>query len=246
MNIVIPMAGEGTRFPRDQYKIPKPLIEINGKPMIQCAVESLGIIGTYHFLVRKDSYYDQVCTLLHKILPDPKIISVEETTEGPASSCLLFKNYINNEEELIICNCDQIMLWDPELFLLNARYYKYDGMIVTYSTNTPKNSFARVNFEGFVEQIKEKEVISNISLNGIHYWRKGKYFVHSAENMIQCDDRAPNGEFYVGPTYNYMIKDGLKVGVHHIPNYQHNPVGVPEDLQLYIEKVKNNANYKNH
>ena len=235
MNIVIPMAGEGTRFPRDQYKIPKPLISINGKPMIQVAIESLDINGTYHFIVRKDSYYDQVCTLLHTILPTAKIISVDETTEGPASSCLLFRDYINTEEELVICNCDQIMEWDPELFLINARYYKYDGLVVTYTTDTPKNSYAKMNSNGFVTEIKEKVVVSNISLNGIHYWRKGTYFVKSTEDMIQCNDRAPNGEFYVGPTYNHMIKSGLKVGVHHIPNEQHNSVGIPEDLKNYLE-----------
>jgi len=233
MNILIPMAGEGTRFPRDTYKIPKPLIDIHGTPMIQKAIESLGLPGTYHFVIRKDSYYDQVCSLLHKILLDPKIISVEETTEGPASSCLLFKNYIDTEEELVIANCDQIMWWDSDLFLTVARYYKYDGMVVTYTTDTPKNSYAEVDREGFVKRIAEKEVISDISLNGIHYWRKGKYFVQSAENMIKYNDRAPNGEFYVGPSYNHMIQKGLRVGIYHIPNFQHNPVGVPEDLERF-------------
>ncbi len=237
MNIVIPMAGEGTRFPRDTYKVPKPLINIKGSPMIQVALKSLGLVGTYHFVIRKDSYYDQVCHLLHSIFPDSKIISVDETTSGPASSCLLFKDYINNEDELVIANCDQIMWWDSDLFLTTARYYKYDGVIVTYSTNTPKNSYAKIDKEGFVEKIKEKEVISDISLNGIHYWRKGKYFVESAETMIKCNDTAPNGEFYVGPTYNYMVNEGLKVGIHHIPNYQHNPVGVPEDLNLFLQKI---------
>lgn len=240
MNILIPMAGEGTRFPRDTYKVPKPLINIKGSPMIQVALESLGLVGTYHFVIRKDSYYDQVCHLLHSIFPSSKIISVDETTSGPASSCLLFKDYINNEEELVIANCDQIMWWDPELFLTTARYYKYDGLVVTYSTNTPKNSYAKIDKDGFVVKIKEKEVISDVSLNGIHYWRKGKYFVQSAESMIECKDTAPNGEFYVGPTYNYMIKDGLKIGIHHIPNYQHNPVGVPEDLNSFLQKYEYN------
>lgn len=242
MNILIPMAGEGTRFPRDTYKIPKPLINIGGVPMIQRCMESLGIIGSYHFVIREDSYYDQVCTLLHSIFPSPKIISVEETTEGPASSCLLFKNYINNEEELIIANCDQIMWWDSDLFLTTCRYYKYDGLIVTYTSTTPKNSYAKINRQGFVEEIREKEVISDISLNGIHYWRKGKYFVQSAESMIEYNDRAPNGEFYVGPSYNHMIKKGLKVGIHHIPNWQHNAVGVPEDLDLFLKKYEYNKN----
>lgn len=231
------MAGEGTRFPRDEYKIPKPLIDINGKPMIQCAVESLNLCGTYHFVVRKDSYYDQVCLSIHKFLPDAKIISVDETTEGPASSCLLFRDYINNEDELIICNCDQIMWWDSETFLRSCRYYKYDGLIVTYTTNTPKNSYASLDRDGFVTKVVEKEVISTTSLNGIHYWRKGKYFVKSALDMIECGERAPNGEFYVGPTYNHMINSGLKVGVHHVPNEQHHAVGVPEDLNYYLQLI---------
>jgi len=237
MNILIPMAGEGTRFPRDTYKVPKPLIDINGMPMIQVALQSLGLVGTYHFVIRKDSYYDQVCHLLHVIFPNSKIISVDETTSGPASSCLLFRDYINNENELVIANCDQIMWWDPNLFLNTARYYRYDGLVVTYTTSTPKNSYAKIDKMGFVQEIKEKEVISDVSLNGIHYWRKGNYFVQSAESMIECKDTAPNGEFYVGPTYNYMVKQGLKVGIHHIPNYQHNPVGVPEDLNSFLQKL---------
>jgi NDP-sugar pyrophosphorylase family protein len=171
MNILIPMAGEGTRFPKDTYKVPKPLIDINGVSMIQRAIESLGLVGTYHFVIRKDSYYDQVCSLLHSIFPSVKIISVDHTTEGPASSCLLFKDFINNDKELVIANCDQIMWWDADLFLTTARYYKYDGLIVTYSTNTPKNSYACIDRNGFVEEIREKEVISDISLNGIHYWK---------------------------------------------------------------------------
>lgn len=237
MNIVIPMAGEGTRFPKDSYKVPKPLIDIKGMPMIQRAIESLGLNGIYHFVIRKDSYYDQVCHLLHAIFPNSKIISVDETTSGPASSCLLFRDYINNENELVIANCDQIMWWDSNLFLNTARYYRYDGLVVTYTTSTPKNSYAKIDKMGFVQEIKEKEVISDVSLNGIHYWRKGKYFVQSAESMIECNDTAPNGEFYVGPTYNYMVKQGLKVGIHHIPNYQHNPVGVPEDLNSFLQKL---------
>ena len=132
------------------------------------------------------------------------------------------------------------MEWDPELFLINARYYKYDGLVVTYTTDTPKNSYAKMNSNGLVTEIKEKVVVSNISLNGIHYWRKGTYFVKSTEDMIQCNDRAPNGEFYVGPTYNYMIKNNLKIGVHHIPNEQHNPVGVPEDLKKYLFNNEHN------
>jgi dTDP-glucose pyrophosphorylase len=237
MNILIPLAGKGTRFPIDKYEVPKPLISIKGKPMIQHAIESLNLCGKYYFVIKQDSFYLQTYELLKSIVSDCKVIAIDKTTEGPACSALLFKNEIDNNNELVIANCDQIMWWDSDLFLTTARYYKYDGVVVTYTTTTPKNSYAKINQKGFVEEIKEKEVITDISLNGIHYWRKGKYFVQSAEDMIECNDRSFNGEFYVGPTYNYMIKSGLKVGIHHIPNWKHNPVGVPEDLNLFLSKI---------
>jgi hypothetical protein len=131
------------------------------------------------------------------------------------------------------------MEWNSNSFLLNVR--QFDGAVVTYHSDTDKNSYARVNKKGYVTEIREKEVISNISLNGIHYWKKGSHFVSSAEAMIASNDRAPNGEFYVGPTYNYMLQIGQTVGIYHIPNQQHHPVGVPIDLENYLihEKAKN-------
>ena len=114
--------------------------------------------------------------------------------------------------------------------------------ILTYHTDTEKNSFARLDENGFVSEVREKEVISNVSLNGIHYWKMGKYFVGSAEEMIDKGDRAPNGEFYIGPTYNHMISHGLKVGIYHIPNCQHHAVGVPIDLERYLAYV-NSKNF---
>jgi dTDP-glucose pyrophosphorylase len=236
INVVIPMAGAGSRFPIEEYKVPKPLIEIRGVPMIQLAIETLGIPGKYHFVIRRDEHLSSILSKLISIKPDCRVIVVDELTKGPACSALLFEKEIDNDDELVIANCDQIMEWDSELFLHNARYYRYDGMIVTYDTNTPKNSYARMNKSGLVQEVKEKEVISNISLNGIHYWRKGSYFVESANAMIKELDTAPNGEYYIGPSYNYMIRVGKTVGIHHIPKSQHHAVGVPEDLQTYLDK----------
>jgi len=237
MNVVIPMAGLGTRFPKEKYKNPKPLIDVLGKPMIQCAIESLNLDAKYHYVIREEQKND-VYDLLNKITPGCEIITIKETTGGPADSVLLFEKQIDNDEELVVANCDQIMWWDSEMFLVNARHPKYDGVVVTYHTDTPKNSYAKLNNLGFVTKIREKEVISHTSLNGIHYWKKGHDFVKSAKLMKKHNDTAPNGEYYVGPTYNYMITHMHKsVGVYHIPNFQHNPVGVPEDLEHYIAKV---------
>lgn len=228
------MAGAGSRFPKDQY-LPKPLIDVNGKPMIVRAIESLDIKGHYHFIIRQNEFTSIIKNIISDLVEDPQFIEVLQTTEGPACSALLFKDQINNDDELIIANCDQIMEWNSNLFFHNVRLY--DGAIVTYYNDTDKNSYARIDKKGNVIEVREKEVISNVSLNGIHYWNKGKYFVLSAEEMIKRNDRAPNGEFYIAPSYNHMIKLGLNVGIYHIPNEQHHAVGVPVDLEKYLKRV---------
>ena len=236
VNIVIPMAGNGSRFPRDKYPFPKPLIDVNGKPMIARAIKSLGFEGQWHFILRNNEFLEQTKSVLNSIVDNPKFVVVDYETAGPAASVLLLKDFINNDDPLITANCDQIMNWNVDLFYHNVNLY--DGAVVTYYADTDKNSYAKIDKNGQVVEMREKQVISNISLNGIHYWKKGKYFVNSAQSMIAANDRAPNGEFYIAPTYNYMIKENLKVGIYHIPNECHNSVGVPEDLTTFINNEK--------
>jgi NDP-sugar pyrophosphorylase family protein len=233
LNIVIPMAGNGSRFPKEKY-LPKPLIDVHGKPMICRALESLNLDGTYHFVIRLDEYTEVVKDLISNYVNSCTFIEVDKTTEGPACSALLFEDQIDNDEELVIANCDQIMEWNSYLFLLNAR--QFDGCVVTYYSTTDKNSYIRIDKQGLGLELREKVVISNIGLNGIHYWKHGTYFVNSSKKMIVANDRAPNGEFYIAPTYNYMINAGQQVGIYHIPNEQHHAVGTPEDLDIYLNK----------
>jgi len=205
--------------------------------MIVRAIESLGIKDAqWHFIIRKDHFTDAVKDIISKVVSNPRFSEVEKTTEGPACSALLFKEYIDNNQELVIANCDQIMEWNSDLFFHNVRLY--DGAVVTYHSDTEKNSYVKLDRNGNAIQFAEKEVISNVSLNGIHYWKHGKYFVSSAEEMIAADDRAPNGEFYVATTYNYMIKENKSVGIYHIPNEQHHAVGVPVDLERFLKYEK--------
>ena len=236
VNIVIPMAGLGSRFPRDKYYLPKPLIDVNGRPMITRALESLDIDGQYHFILRNDEFLKITKDVISKTVKNPNFVIVDQTTEGPACSVLLFKEFINNDDELVTANCDQIMEWSSKLFFHNVRLY--DGAVVTYYSDTDKNSYVKLDRQGRAIQFAEKEVISNISLNGIHYWKRGSDFVESAESMIAADDRAPNGEFYIAPTYNYMIRAGKEIGIFHIPIEQHHAVGVPIDLERFLKYDK--------
>jgi UDP-N-acetylglucosamine diphosphorylase / glucose-1-phosphate thymidylyltransferase / UDP-N-acetylgalactosamine diphosphorylase / glucosamine-1-phosphate N-acetyltransferase / galactosamine-1-phosphate N-acetyltransferase len=238
INVIIPMAGLGSRFPKDQYMLPKPLIDVNGRPMIVRAIESLCMPADaqWHFIIRRDEFTDAVKKIVQSVVTNPRFVEVDKTTEGPACSVLLFKEFINNSDELITANCDQIMEWNSDLFFHNVRLY--DGAVVTYYSDTDKNSYVKLDRTGRAVQFAEKEVISNISLNGIHYWKHGSDYVASAEEMIQANDRAPNGEFYIAPTYNYMIQLGKSVGIYHIPNEQHHAVGVPIDLERFLKYDK--------
>lgn len=232
MNILIPIAGLGSRFPN--HSNPKPLINVFGKPMIQAAIDSMAIKGNLIFIVRSQHIDQYEIDKRLKEIYNCNIVSVDYLTEGPACTALLAEHLIDNEEPLVIANCDQIMHWDSETFKSYCENYPHDGFIVTYFANTNKNSYAKLDKNGFVTNIKEKEIISNVSLNGIHFWKHGSDFVSSAKEMISMDDRAPNNEFYIGPSFNYMISKNLKVGIFHIPNEQHWAVGTEEDLDIYM------------
>ena len=241
INIVVPMAGLGSRLPISVYRTIKPLIPINGTAMIRLVVDSLNLNGKYIFIYRRGEYSTELEKVLSKMEIPAEFVVIEELTKGPAETCLAARELINNDSELVIANADQIMWWNSNQFLSSARSEGLDGVIVTYSSTSERNSFARLSRNGLVTEVREKEVISEIALAGIHYWRKGKDFIKSTEKMIS-EGRCALGEFYVGPTYNLMIESGAKIGIYHIPGYQHNPVGVPEDLEKYKEKICKNSN----
>lgn len=231
LNVIIPAAGEGSRFKNVGYSLPKPLIPVNETAMIVKAIESLGIVGKYHFVVRDNEYMQQTIDAIYTACPNPNIVSVTYTPEGAAASALIMEEYIDKDAELIIANCDQIMNWNSYDILTDMR--TYDGAVVTIYDTDPKHSYVKMS-DGFAIQFAEKEVISKNALTGIHYWKRAKYFFESAKRMIQDDKKSANGEFYIAPTYNYLIKDGYDIGVCRIKNSQFHPVGTPEDLEKYL------------
>jgi len=237
VQLVIPLAGDGQRF-KDKYSCPKPLISVNGEKMISLAVRTLGIpYESSVFIIRKDHDENRaLSTEITKIDPKSSIVCIDKLTNGPCSTALLSSPYLDMEKPLVIANCDQVMRWNGMRFLRYCIGENYDGVVVTYHETTPKNSYARLNMNGDVVEIQEKKPISSVSLNGIHFWKKARYFVDSANEMMRRDDRT-NGEFYIAPSYNYMLAVGLKVGIFHIPNEQHNAIGTTDDLEEYIRKT---------
>ena len=238
LNIVIPMAGEGSRFVKAGYTFPKPMIEVHQKPMIQLIIESLGLKGNFIFIVRKehlDKY--NLRSLLNIIAPNCKIIIIDKLTEGAACTVLLAKKYISNDKPLVIANSDQFIEWNPSETMYNFSTKKIDGGILTFNTVHPKWSYAKVDEDNIVTEVAEKKVISNHGTVGVYYWKKGKDFIKYAQQMIKKNIRV-NNEFYVCTVFNEAIKDNKSIKIYDVKSMW--GLGTPEDLDYYLKYYKNN------
>jgi HAD superfamily hydrolase (TIGR01509 family) len=237
LNILIPMAGAGSRFQQAGYTFPKPLIEVNNKPMIQVVVENLNIDANYIYVVQKvhrEKY--NLDTMLNLITPGCKIVEVDVLTEGAACTALLAKEYINSDSPLFFANSDQFVEWDSNEFMYKMQESNCDGGIVTFKATHPKWSFARIDDNGFVTEVAEKNPISDNATVGFYYWKHGFDFVKYAEQMIEKNIRV-NNEFYVCPVYNQAIEDCKKIRIFESGKMW--GLGTPEDLNFYLENHRN-------
>jgi len=233
LNIVIPMAGHGSRFANAGYTFPKPLIEVNGMPMIELVVKNLDMEGNFIFITQKAHYEKyNLDDTLDKIAPGCKIITVDKVTEGAACTVLLAKQYIDNDDPVVIANSDQFVEWSSGDFLSHVE--NYDAGMATFDSTHPKWSYANVQ-NGLVTHVAEKKVISNHATVGIYYYRHGNEFVKYAEQMIAKNIRV-NGEFYVAPVFNEYILEGKKVVIKDIRKMW--GLGVPEDLNVFLMNYK--------
>ena len=240
LNILIPMAGAGSRFQKAGYTFPKPLIDVDGKPMIQVVVENLNIKANFIFVVQKEHRIKyNLDTLLNLIAPNCKIVEVDELTQGAACTALLAKKYINNNKPLFFANSDQFVEWDSTEFMYKMNETDSDGGIVSFKATHPKWSFAKVDKNGLVTQVAEKNPISDIATVGYYYWKTGSDFVKYAEQMINKNIRV-NNEFYVCPVYNLAIDDNKKIRTFDIPKMW--GLGTPEDLKYFLENYIRNKN----
>jgi len=234
MNVLIPMAGAGSRFAEQGYTFPKPLIEVGNKPMIQVVVDNLNIQANYIFIVQKDHYQKyNLETVLNMVAPGCTIVQTEGITEGAACTTLLAKEYINNEEPLIIANSDQFVEWNSNEVLYAFTTEGVDGGILCFNSTHPKWSYAKLDEHGFVSEVAEKQPISTNATVGIYYWSRGSVYVASAERMIERNIRT-NNEFYVCPAFNELVEDGGKIRVKTIEEDGMWGLGTPEDLKHFL------------
>ncbi|MDD3150917.1 MAG: glycosyltransferase family 2 protein [Candidatus Gastranaerophilales bacterium] len=239
LNVIIPMAGEGKRFAKVGYDKPKPFIDVLGKPMICHVIENLKIENAKYILICRKEHLESESIIVKEIKAKYNIefITIDYLTEGAACTVLHARKFINNDEPMIIANSDQIVDIDINNFIQDNFDRNLDGSILTFEDTHKKWSYAKIDKNGFVTEVKEKVPISNKATVGIYLFSKGKTFVNSAIDMIVRNDRV-NNEFYVCPVYNYAIKNGAKVGIYDIDKIKMHGTGTPEDLDAYIQFLK--------
>lgn len=238
MNVLIPMAGAGSRFEKAGYTFPKPLIDVRGKPMIQWVVDNLNVEAKYIFIVQKSHFekYNLKDTL-NNFCTNNEIVQIDGITEGAACTTLLAKQYIDKDEPLIIANSDQFVEWNSDEFMYACSASDLDANILTFKSTHPKWSYAKIDDCGFVTEVAEKKPISDIATVGIYYWRKGSDYVKYAEQMIRKNIRV-NNEFYVCPVFNEAIQDKKCVRTYNIEKMW--GLGTPEDLEHFLKNYETN------
>jgi dTDP-glucose pyrophosphorylase len=238
MNIVVPMAGRGSRFAVAGYQTPKPLLPLGGRPMVEWVIDNIRPMRSHRFiflcLIDHINQYPDVPRALKRICPDCVIVPVTSVTEGAACTVLLAREHINSDAALMIANSDQYVSLDIEEYLKIGDRPDVDGHIMTFWSDHPKWSYCRLNSHGLVTEVVEKKVISNDATVGIYNFRRGSDFVQAADKMIAEDQRV-NGEFYVAPVYNRLIADGHSILVGPTGRERDGMygLGTPEDFEFF-------------
>jgi len=237
--MVIPMAGAGTRFQESGLgSDPKPLLLLEGMPMIQRVIKNLYDDSINFIFVVLQEHIEKynIDIFLKDIVKDCKISSLDILTDGPLCSCLQAVKYFNNDLPLFITNSDQVIEdWDLNSFIQHIKKNNFNAAVGTFDSQHPKNSYIQLNDQGLGILLKEKEIISQHATNGMHFWSSGTMFVNSACKML-CNKDTTNNEYYIAPSYNYLIQDGYRVGTYKFN--KHFPIGIPEDFKLYSERLK--------
>jgi len=235
------MAGRGSRFANAGYTDPKPLIPVGGRPMIQWVIENIRPSRPHRFificLEEHLERYPKVPAKLIELCPGAAILPVNAVTEGAACTVLLAREHIDNELPLMIANSDQIVDLPIDDYLASGDEEAVAGLIMTFWSNDPKWSFCRMRANKTVSEVVEKEVISNEATVGIYNFTRGHDFVRSAESMIHHNLRV-NGEFYVAPCYNQLIKEGANILVARTGKERAGMygLGTPGDLDFFKRK----------
>lgn len=242
LHIIMPMAGEGSRFLKDGITTPKPLIPCKGKTLFERALISFDDIKCsrkYSFIVRQE-HVDKhdISNRIKAILPVASVFSVKQTTRGAVETCLLARDAIDLDDAIVIMDCD--------LEFYSRSYNNYiaailqkpandvdGGALVSFDSSDPRYSYALTDSNNRVIQTAEKEVISNHALAGAYFFSKASSFLTVAERLPQKES-VKSAEFYVSLLYNDLIADGEYVLLAKADKYY--SYGTPEELRRYQDE----------
>ncbi|USH03268.1 glycosyltransferase family 2 protein [Grimontia kaedaensis] len=238
LNIVVPMAGRGSRFAKEGYNLPKPLIDVNGKHMIELVINNLRPQQDHKFIfVCQEQHIEEfkLEDVFASICDDFEVVGINGITEGAAVTVLKAREFFESDEPLMIANSDQWVDMDINDYITDMVDRDLDGTMLTMKADDPKWSYAKVGSDGLVTEVVEKVVVSDEATVGIYNFRSGKEFCQLADEMIRQDIRS-NGEFYVAPVYTYLAQKGGKIGVFNIGEEANGMygLGIPSDLELFL------------
>lgn len=240
LHIIMPMAGEGSRFLKEGWTTPKPLIELNGLPLFKRAIGSVHIDGVpmkYSFIVRQE-HIDKygIDKGIKSFLPDAEIFSVLQTTRGAVETCLLAESAIDDGDGVIVMDCD-LEFRSKEFLKIISDILSYPasesegGALLSFESDQPRYSYAELGEDGYVVRTAEKEVISNHALCGAYFFSTGKRFKAIAHKLLD-EPEFKKLEYYVSLLYNYMLAEGEKVRL--APMEEYYSYGTPEELKRYL------------
>lgn len=241
MHIVIPMSGVGNRFVEAGYKDPKPLIVIDGKPIIEHVCDLFPGEDKFTFICNaKHLAETNMKEVLLRIKPNANVIEIPNHKKGPVYAVSLVENLIDEEEEVIVNYCDFGAYWNYEDFLKHTRDRNADGAVPAYKRfhphmlGTTNYAFMRDDKQWMLE-IKEKEPFTDDRMNeyasdGTYYFKKGSYVKKYFDEIMQKDINL-KGEYYVSLIYNLLVEDGLKVSIYDVQHMLQ--WGTPQDVEEY-------------
>ena len=237
LNIVIPMAGAGSRFTVAGYLDPKPLIKINGIEMIRIVINNIRPNLDHRFIFICQQSHIDTYNLKSKLTawcPGCLVIGLSAITEGAACTVLAARDIIDTDDPLMVVNSDQYVNANIDDYLKRMEDSRLAGLIMTMKANDPKWSFVRLDHNNEVTEVVEKKVISDEATVGIYNFSNGRSFVFFSDSMIANNLRV-NSEFYVAPVYNQMIASGLRVGIYNIGTETDGMygLGTPSDLEFF-------------
>ena len=240
LHIIMPMAGEGRRFVQEGWKIPKPLIELNGKPLFMRAINSVHIDNAlikYSFIVRKEHIdkYD-IDEKIKIFLPQANIFYVDKTTRGAVETCLVAEEAISKEDSILVMDCDlefrSVGFLQNIKKILNQPIQKVNGgELVSFESTDPRFSYAEVDENNVVIRTAEKDVISNHALCGAYFFSSANSFIRAAHKLLD-EPVFSKPEYYVSLLYNYLLANGETVKLETMEEYY--SYGTPEELKRYL------------